>query len=405
MKGLLLVAWLAPAVAWADLPLQARGSATVTGGDVAGAKARALDDAFRQAVDQAVGTLVEPAAKEASADLIKKRILRRARAYVGSYKVVSEGEREGVYAITVDASVADGQLGADLRALGVGAPPAPPDEPAEPRPPVEAARPPLVMLVVSGDGANVWATFGREPNGGPVAAALERELGARGFKLVSASGLEVPVAPVAEAGSSLPLDSAQASALARQAAAGGALVGAARIVDGGRIRGTRRHGAEIDLVVRVDDATGGRLVEERVAAAGSGEDLAAAAATAARQAAQRMGRVIGPRLESHWPEPSARGGGDAVRVHLRGVTRAAEVVAVARLLAGVPGARQVVAQRYAHREVTLAVKGRAAARALAGALAASPPPDTQLTAKATRDEVDVQLSPVAIQPPPITPPQ
>src|SRR5262249_34231914 len=92
-RSLKSVAWsllFLCAVAHADMTVQARGSAPVTGGDAAGARARALDEALRQAVDQAVAATVEPAARAAGADTIKKRILRRASAYVPQYKVAQE---------------------------------------------------------------------------------------------------------------------------------------------------------------------------------------------------------------------------------------------------------------------------------------------------------------------------
>src|SRR5262249_1936680 len=88
----------------------------------------------------------------------------------------------------------------------------------------------------------------------------------------------------------------------RGAAAGGALVGSAEVKDGGRIRGTMLVGAECQLVLRVDDITTGRIAEAQATGAGFGADMPNAASAAARDAAVRMGRELGRRLDGHWPE-------------------------------------------------------------------------------------------------------
>jgi hypothetical protein len=394
------------AVAHADMTVQARGSAPVTGGDAAGARARALDDALRQAVDQAVAATVEPAARAAGADAIKKRILRRARAYVPQFKVAEEGVTDNVYAVQIEATVADGQLASDLRALGVGAP-APPAGPGpaapapEPQQPPPAARPALALLVVTGAGARTWSSFGKAgDDGGPVAAALARELGARGFKVARTAGLEVPV--TLEAAARPPLDARQAAALTRAAGAGGALVGTARFQDGGRIRGTRDVGAELDLDLELDDVGTGRVGSANVQAAGYGVDAAAAEVAAARAAAIRAGRALAPRLEAHWPEEGS-GSAHGVLVRVRGAGRSADVDAIARALAGVPGVQAVAPARFARREVTLLVRGGAAARALAEAAGQVVVPDLQVAARAAGAEVSVDLAGDSGRPPPIQP--
>jgi hypothetical protein len=393
---LALALLLVSAVAHADLAVQARGSATVTGGDTAGARARALDDALRQAVDQAVAATVESGARAAGADVIKKRILRQAREYVPQFKVAQEGVDANVYAVQIEATVDDGKLVKALHGLGVGAPP-PPGPAAEPAEPPATPRPSLALLVVATDGATTWATFGRAGgDGGPVAAALARELGARGFKVARTAGLEVPVAGAE--GGGLPLDARQAAAVARAAGAGGAVVAAGRLSDGGRIRGTRDVGAELALDLEIDDVAATRVGTAKVEAAGFGADPSAAQAAAARSGAVRAGRALGARLDGHWPEEMARGGG-GVRVHVRGVGRGTDAEAVGRALAGVPGVQSVAPSAYARREVTLLVRGGAAARALADAAGQVAFPDLQVAARAAGGEVTVDLSAPATQTP------
>src|SRR4051812_22614953 len=112
----IVVALLLTKVAWADSVLESFGSATVTQSDPAAARNRALDDAFRQAVDQIIAGLIDPDVREKQADLIKKRVLRRSRVYVSRYKLLSESEEQGVYQVRIEASVADAAIASDLKA-------------------------------------------------------------------------------------------------------------------------------------------------------------------------------------------------------------------------------------------------------------------------------------------------
>lgn len=406
LAALVLVLAALAGTARAELPVTARGSATVTGGDLITAKGRALDDALRQAVDQAVAGMIPADQREALADLVKKRILRRARSYVVRYKVTAEGENDGVYSTTVDAVLADGPLGNDVRALSAPPLAAVKVDGNTPAPAPRVERPALAVLAVARSGDQVWASFGRgAASAGPVAPALERELGARGFKVVSAAGLEVPVATEGEEG--LPLAPEQSKEIARKAKAGGALVAAALIKDGDRIRGTRRVGAEIELRVRLDDAgDGGKVAEGQVSAAGHGADASEAAAAAGREAATLVGRLLGKRLESHWPSDLGGSGGgsaDGILVHLRGVTRGPDVDAFVRALAGGPGVKQVLLMRLARREVTLLVRGPGSARPVADVVGATALPGARVSAKAAGDEVDVEVATEPTRPPPVTP--
>lgn len=379
----------------AELTIAARGSATIAAGDTATARGRALDDAVRQAVDQVIGQLVDAKGREAAADIIKKRVLRRATAYVAHYKIVEEGPDDTVYAVHVDATVNDTQLAADLRALGVGGAPA---KPAPSAPPVVAKRPGLALLLITSDGTNSWATFGRAGAPGPVATALERELRARGFDVVSTAGLEVPVA----AGGELPLDSTQAQALARTAGAGSAVVGTARLHDGGRIRGTALVGSEVELSLRLDDsASASKVLEVRIEGAGFGADVAAAEGGAGRSAASHAGRALAVRLDRHWPATGIANVGDGVAVQVRGATRWADVDAVIHSLAAVPGVETIRPARFARREVTIVARGSVGVRALAEAASQLTLPERRIVARASGSAVAIELSPDASAPPPI----
>jgi hypothetical protein len=80
------------------------GQSPVIGGNAAGARERALDDALRQAVDQALAELLDAPTRAAQARAIKV-LEGRARTYVRRYRTLEEGEAAGVYTTRLEAEV------------------------------------------------------------------------------------------------------------------------------------------------------------------------------------------------------------------------------------------------------------------------------------------------------------
>src|SRR5947208_1835610 len=66
------------------------GQAPVVGGNAASARERALDDALKQAVDQALAALVDPQTRAGQAKTLKA-IEAKARSFVPRYRTVEEG--------------------------------------------------------------------------------------------------------------------------------------------------------------------------------------------------------------------------------------------------------------------------------------------------------------------------
>jgi hypothetical protein len=85
------------------------GEVTIAGGNVASARERALTDAMKQAVDQAL-TAVVPDARAAQPKVVGQ-VLGRARSYVRRYRTLEEGERgRGLYGIRIDADIDEAAL-------------------------------------------------------------------------------------------------------------------------------------------------------------------------------------------------------------------------------------------------------------------------------------------------------
>jgi hypothetical protein len=81
------------------------GQAPVVGGNAAGARERALEDAIRQAVDLTINDLVvEPQARAAQGKTIRA-IEAKAHSFIGRYRTLEEGEANGVYTMRVQVEV------------------------------------------------------------------------------------------------------------------------------------------------------------------------------------------------------------------------------------------------------------------------------------------------------------
>ena len=81
------------------------GQAPVVGGNAAGARERALEDAIRQAVDLAINEIVvDPQVRAAQGKTIRA-IEAKAHGFIGRYRTLEEGEANGVYTMRVQVEV------------------------------------------------------------------------------------------------------------------------------------------------------------------------------------------------------------------------------------------------------------------------------------------------------------
>ena len=104
------------------------------GGNAAGARERALDDAIRQAVDLTINDLVEPQARVAQGKTIRA-IEAKAHSFIGRYRTLEEGEANGVYTMRVQVEVDRAAIQSKIER---GSAPA--------SPPPRAAAPAIVVL-------------------------------------------------------------------------------------------------------------------------------------------------------------------------------------------------------------------------------------------------------------------
>jgi hypothetical protein len=89
------------------------------GTDRAAARDKAIEDALRRAVEQAVGTMVESETSVENYKLLSDRIYSRSAGYVKKYEVVSENSDGGLLRVKIQAEVNSGYLNSDLAAIGL----------------------------------------------------------------------------------------------------------------------------------------------------------------------------------------------------------------------------------------------------------------------------------------------
>src|SRR5256714_9314602 len=116
----------APTMLLAQEPMfEALGQAPIVAGDRVRARERALDEALRQAVEQATATVLEPGDLVTRASDLKLRIYPKAKSYVSTYRILDESENPpGTFQVHLSAAVATGKLARDL-STGTGTTPSP----------------------------------------------------------------------------------------------------------------------------------------------------------------------------------------------------------------------------------------------------------------------------------------
>ncbi len=95
--------------------VEAIGQAVIFSGDKVAARDKAIDDALRKAVEQAVGTIVSSETVTKNYQLLSDKIYSQAKGYVKGYKVVTEAERDGsVFEVKIKATVGTDNLRNDV---------------------------------------------------------------------------------------------------------------------------------------------------------------------------------------------------------------------------------------------------------------------------------------------------
>jgi hypothetical protein len=97
--------------------VQAQGTASIQQDFVAIARDRAIEDAQRLAVEQAVGVMISNETLVENYQVISDKILQQSKGYIQSYDVLSDQREGNIYKVTIQAIVSTGQIKNDLAAI------------------------------------------------------------------------------------------------------------------------------------------------------------------------------------------------------------------------------------------------------------------------------------------------
>jgi hypothetical protein len=263
-------------VTWAEdiVAYQADGEADAAASD---AQVAALDEAYANAVAQAVGELVDPEVRRQSKPVINRELIGHARLWVAGYKVTRTGVDGGRKQLSVTVRIDRDKLRARLAELNIairdpGQEPVRADRqrPRDPGEPPAAGAQTVTVLLRVATPAGVHATYG-----------LAAENDVAGFAALSGAlrraNLVVKRAPAAgpaaRADGELPLDDATADALASETKAD--LVAIAGVTVGAPLplRGIDAAGVLVTAHVRLFDRKAHRsLGQGGVVTAARGSD-------------------------------------------------------------------------------------------------------------------------------------
>jgi len=311
------------------------GQAPVVGGNAAGARERALDDAIKQAVNQTLATLVDAQTRAAQAKTLKA-IEAKARSFVPRYRTLEEGEANGIYTIRLEAEVDETAL---RRRIERGTTTAPPPTTA----PVKTVAP--GMLVAAGDKGEGTAAF---------VTSLVTALSSANVRARASGPGETTAAAAAQAASRASLEQA-------------ALV-TAEVMPEGIVRGTGRVAVACRANVRLVAAPAGSTVAERAATARVFVD-ADKASDGPGQCHAQLGADLAGRLAGASATAPAAATGD-----LRAVIVDADVIEPAAIpelvksLRGVGAVSAAELTRVSAGRAEIRVRTRAAPAAIAAAL-------------------------------------
>lgn len=151
------------------------------GNDPAAAHDKAVEDALRRAVEQAVGTIVESETATENYQLLSDKIYSHSAGYVKSYKIVSENKDGGLMRIQISADVSSGDLSNDLSSIGLLQ---------------RRMKYPRVMVMISetnifeGDWWNVYSVSNNQAE-----STIIQRLKAKGFNVVDPSSVRRGLTP------------------------------------------------------------------------------------------------------------------------------------------------------------------------------------------------------------------
>lgn len=248
---LLFFSWSAGAGGQQVQTLTAEGVGVVMGGDRAIARDSAINDALRKAVEQAVGTMVSSETMVQNFQTLNDRIYTQTQGYIQNYKILTETPGPNLHQVTIQATVAMGDLQKDLQALGIllG----------------QVGKPRIMILVAEQNIGKQYYTYWWGYHRAEQADLTITEntiidrFREKGFDFVdhSVQSREIKVAPAFQV---VDLNNNAAVSLAKQADAEVVIVGKALAKSVGSVAGTSMKSVQANISLRAIQTDNGRIL-------------------------------------------------------------------------------------------------------------------------------------------------
>jgi hypothetical protein len=226
--------------------ITAEGVAAIIG-NVTIAREKAIDDALRRAVEQAVGTMISSDTMTNNFQVVHDKILAQTSGYVKSYQILKEEQVGQEFRVTVMADVGRENLQGSLEALGL----------------LQVLKEkPKVMVIIEEKVGGLFGTTAWENVGQAESTIMER-LMAAGFNVVDPATVRANI-PRDKALRLLEGDPKSAATAGLQYGAQVVITGRAFSKNaGGKLLGTQMQSIQATLQARVVRADDGRVISSR----------------------------------------------------------------------------------------------------------------------------------------------
>ncbi len=264
------------------------GLAAIISGNIPAARDKAIDDALRKAVEQAVGTLVSSDTLTEQYKVIHDKILAQTTGYGQRYKILSEKPEGEVYRVKIQAEVGRANLTNDLRALGLLH---------------VLAEKPKVMVIMEEKVMGVFGTTAFEDVGQAESTLIQRLLAA-GFNVVDPQTVKANISRD-QALRILEGDNNAAAAAGLQYGAQIVISGKAFSKNaGGRLLDTQLQSLQATLQARAIRTDSAKIISSRSEQGRQAHiDEVQGGALAIKQAMERMAT---PMITTSWPSGGGR---------------------------------------------------------------------------------------------------
>ncbi|MFQ5585627.1 MAG: flagellar assembly protein T N-terminal domain-containing protein [Thermodesulfobacteriota bacterium] len=363
VSALLLIHFSRLPAAAESKTVQAKGMATISGGDSTIARDGAVSDALRKAVEQAVGTIVSADTMVENYQVLKDSIYTKSQGYVQSYRIVKEGRvGANLYQVVVDASVEVGSLKDDLDALGLLH--------------QEVGKPRVLFMIAEQNVGQKFYIFwwwgkseyrGEQVDLSVAETALKEEFLNNGFNVVDISSI-VGTIDIDNAFKVVDLTNDGARSIARQTGAEVVVKGKAIAKEGPRTRGSSVAPYLADITATAIRVDNGQVI---ASARGHGVSRHISEITGGTEALEKAAKELSDKLieqiVAKWSGEVY--GGGMVKITIRGIGSFKELARIKEVLRReVRGVQGIYQRSYEGNEAVLDVEVKGNAQALADGL-------------------------------------